>query len=357
MNTPLQSDRLCLPLMRQPGENGPARPPGGSRRGPESVIDAQLLAYSRAPIPTKREVLELGRRVQAWQRREGELAKMAEKGQDVESLKREKSYQKLARSGLRARERLVSGNMRLAVTVAKKYQGRGLPIEDLIQEGALGLSKAAEGFDPTRGYTFSTYAYWWIRQAVVLALHQKAELIRVPAGTADVLVRLRRLLSTQENTLSSQEIVCLLGLKSERDLARINLAAQSRSCRSLSAPLSSTADEHCLEDTLACPKQNNETLDSMLEHMLRQERLQRLFEHMNTQQAEGVRMLLLGLDRRAISRQLNVSASRSNEVLRDAVDRLTAMVAREDAGLPAVGPAEKGLPAVHQLNWLDPQLA
>ncbi len=92
----------------------------------------------------------------------------------------------------RARQRLIEKNLRLVVSVAKKYRGQGLPFEDLIQEGNIGLMKAVEKFEPERGWRFSTYATWWIRQAVQRAVADKGRTIRVPVHRGDKVRKMAR---------------------------------------------------------------------------------------------------------------------------------------------------------------------
>jgi RNA polymerase primary sigma factor len=111
----------------------------------------------------------------------------------------EKDLSRRAHAGdRRARRRLIESNLRLVISIAKKYRGRGVPFEDLIQEGNAGLIRAVEKFDPEMGNRFSTYATWWIRQAVTRALADHGRTVRLPAHVVDALYRLRR----AENSLS-----------------------------------------------------------------------------------------------------------------------------------------------------------
>ncbi|HEX2740922.1 MAG TPA: sigma-70 family RNA polymerase sigma factor, partial [Rubrobacter sp.] len=91
-----------------------------------------------------------------------------------------------------ARRELIEKNLRLVVSVAKRYRGYGLPFEDLIQEGNVGLMKSVERFDPERGFRFSTYATWWIRQAVGRAVADKGRTIRLPVHAYERLTKVRR---------------------------------------------------------------------------------------------------------------------------------------------------------------------
>jgi RNA polymerase primary sigma factor len=100
----------------------------------------------------------------------------------------------------RARQRLIEKNLRLVISVAKKYRGYGLPFEDLIQEGNIGLMKAVKKYDPDRGFRFSTYAIWWIRQAIQRAVTDKSRAIRVPAHMSE---KIRKMVRTQ-NQLSAE---------------------------------------------------------------------------------------------------------------------------------------------------------
>lgn len=116
---------------------------------------------------------------------------------------RENAPLRVSRAGQHSMDRMVSTNLRLVVSVARRYQNRGLEMDDLIQEGNLGLIRGLELFDPTRGYRLSTYAYWWIRQAMTRALHSSARMVRLPLSSYDLLFRVQR--ETEEHLARTGE--------------------------------------------------------------------------------------------------------------------------------------------------------
>jgi RNA polymerase sigma factor (sigma-70 family) len=145
-----------------------------------SSLSAFLGEIGRHKLLTPEEELTLGRKVQA-------MALLS--GKPIEHLSTDEK--KTLRSGEKAKNLMITSNLRLVVNLAKRYQGKGLDLLDLIQEGTIGLTRAVEKFDPTRGNRFSTYAYWWIRQGLNRALSTQSRTIRIPVNINEKLTKLR----------------------------------------------------------------------------------------------------------------------------------------------------------------------
>ncbi|MBD0425182.1 RNA polymerase sigma factor [Streptomyces sp. TRM S81-3] len=197
----------------EPAEPPPAR---AETSGPSSDLFRQYLReIGRIPLLTAAEEVELARRVEAGLFAEEKLRLTP----DLES-RLALDLDRLVVMGRVAKRRLIEANLRLVVSVAKRYVGRGLTMLDLVQEGNLGLIRAVEKFDYARGYKFSTYATWWIRQAMSRALADQARTIRVPVHVVELINRVvrvqRRMLQERGYEPTPQEVAAHLDLPPER---------------------------------------------------------------------------------------------------------------------------------------------
>jgi RNA polymerase primary sigma factor len=154
-----------------------------------------------------------------------------------------------ARGDMAARNKLVNGNLRFVINVAKKYQGKGLPLADLIGEGNIGLMMAVDHYDVEKGYHFISYAVWWIRQTILKALNEKARMIRLPQNRANELLQIekaRRMVQEQQSTRAEiQEIASLLEMDTELVEDLLNI---SRDMVSLELPVFTDRDSSVLGD-------------------------------------------------------------------------------------------------------------
>ncbi|GGS44384.1 RNA polymerase sigma factor [Streptomyces sp. Go40/10] len=199
------------------------RPEAG---GPSADLFRQYLReIGRIPLLTAAEEVELARRVEAGLFAEEKLGSTPDLDSELAL-----DLDRLVVMGRVAKRRLIEANLRLVVSVAKRYVGRGLTMLDLVQEGNLGLIRAVEKFDYARGYKFSTYATWWIRQAMSRALADQARTIRVPVHVVELINRVvrvqRRMLQERGYEPTPEEVAAHLDLLPERVSEVLRLAQE-----------------------------------------------------------------------------------------------------------------------------------
>ncbi|MBW4458224.1 MAG: RpoD/SigA family RNA polymerase sigma factor [Nostoc indistinguendum CM1-VF10] len=164
------------------------------------MVRVYLQEIGRYPMLTADQEIAYGRQVQqtmAIEQRKNELAQQLEREPTITELavdadKTEAEIAQIQKLGQRAKQKMVTANLRLVVSVAKKYQNRNLEFLDLIQEGAIGLQRGIEKFDPNRGYKLSTYAYWWISQAITRAIAEQSRTIRLPVHLTEILTKIKK---------------------------------------------------------------------------------------------------------------------------------------------------------------------
>jgi len=174
-----------------------------------------LQDIGRVDLLTQEQELTLARLVQRREQllREGD----PDKDELAKDELADKERRLTLHRGKRAKERMIQANLRLVVSVAKKYQRRGMDLLDLVQEGTLGLERAVERFDPTRGFRFSTYAYWWIRQGITRALASQSRTIRLPVHITEKLNRIKR--AQRELSARLGRLPCVAEIAQELNLS------------------------------------------------------------------------------------------------------------------------------------------
>ena len=298
---------------------------GSSWRGADS-ISWYLASIGREPLLTPAEEIELGNQVQAMMQLE------EQKKVDYSPQER-----KIIKIGHRSKQRMMKANLRLVVSVAKKYQGKGLELLDLIQEGSLGLERAVEKFDPTRGYKFSTYAFWWIRQSMTRGIACQSRTIRLPVHLSERLTTIRKVSLDLAHKLgampSRQEIAEALNMPIEE---LDSLLRQSLTTSSLDAPINADEGRSFLGDLIA-DNSAEEPLDKV-ERGMHREQLSRWLDQLTEQEREvlGLRFGLDGQERHTlaeIGRQLDVSRERVRQVELKALRKLRNLTRRTTSSL------------------------
>jgi RNA polymerase nonessential primary-like sigma factor len=164
------------------------------------MVRTYLHEIGRVPLLTHEQEIVYGKQVQKMMPLIEQRDRLAENlGREPSSLEwmnsvklNAEEFNRILQFGSRAKKKMIEANLRLVVAIAKKYQKRNMEFLDLIQEGSLGLERGVEKFDPTKGYKFSTYAYWWIRQAITRAIAQQSRTIRLPIHITEKLNKIKK---------------------------------------------------------------------------------------------------------------------------------------------------------------------
>lgn len=231
----------------------------------DDSIGLYLKEVSRVPLLTAEEEVELAQRIERGRIAREELAK----GNVGENRRYE--LRKLIEDGWGGREHLITANSRLVISVAKKYMGRGVPFLDLIQEGNIGLIRATKKFDYRRGHKFSTYATWWIRQAVTRAIADQGRTIRVPVHMGDQINKLLRIQHQLTQKLGREPSVEELAESLDVTPKKVeNMIQVARRPLSLETPTDDEEDSvlgDFIEDNEAPPPDDTATYNLLKEHL------------------------------------------------------------------------------------------
>ena len=212
--------------------------------GTDDPVRMYLKEIGKVNLLTSEEEVELAQAMTAGNAAQEQLDELKASGEEIpEELRRE--LEKTIKKGEKARQRLAEANLRLVVSIAKRYVGRGMQFLDLIQEGNLGLIKAVEKFDYVKGFKFSTYATWWIRQAITRAIADQARTIRIPVHMVETINKVirvsRQLLQELGHDPSAEEIAEEMNMPAERVREILKIAQEPVS---LETPIGEEEDSH-----------------------------------------------------------------------------------------------------------------
>ncbi len=231
----------------------------------DDTIGLYLKEVSRVPLLTAVEEVELAQRIESGRMAREELAR------GNVTTRRRTELRHLIEDGWSAREHLITANSRLVISVAKKYMGRGVPFLDLIQEGNIGLIRATKKFEYRRGHKFSTYATWWIRQAVTRAIADQGRTIRVPVHMGDQINKLLRIQHQLTQRLGRGPTVEELAETLEVPPKKVeNMIQVARRPLSLELPTDDEEDSMLgdfIEDDEAPPPDDTATYNLLKEHL------------------------------------------------------------------------------------------
>jgi RNA polymerase primary sigma factor len=292
----------------------------------DDTVGLYLKEVGRVPLLTAQEEVSLAKRIETGREAREQLA------EKYVTPKKRTEMQRLIEDGWAAREHLITANSRLVISVAKKYMGRGVPFLDLIQEGNIGLIRAAKKFDYRRGHKFSTYATWWIRQAVTRAIADQGRTIRVPVHMGDQINKLLRvshqLTQTYGREPSTDELALVLDVSPKKVENMIQVAR-----RPLSLETPTDEDEDSVLGDFIQDDESPAPADIVTQNLLRED----LRDVLNTLPPREVRILQLRyglLDGQSytleeVGRKMGVTRERVRQIEAQALSRLRQQTHRE----------------------------
>ena len=307
------------------------KPIDSQRRRSSDPVSWYLATIGRIPLLTPAEEIELGNQVQLM------MALTEDGSKTFEDHELTGKQRRMLRIGRRAKERMMKANLRLVVSVAKKYQGKGLELLDLIQEGSLGLERAVEKFDPTRGYKFSTYAFWWIRQSMTRAIACQSRTIRLPVHLSERLTTIRKVSLDLAHKLGAMPSRVEIAEAMDIPLDELDsLLRQALTTSSLDAPVNGEEGRSFLGDLIA-DSSLDEPLD-IVEQRIHHEQLGRWLSHLSEQEQHVLKLRfgLEGNERHTlaeIGRLMDVSRERVRQVELKALRKLRNLTRRLPSGI------------------------
>lgn len=242
-----------------------------------------LKSIGRVPLLTPAEEISLGNEIQAMN---GMLSRNTSELSENEK--------EIINRGKGAKQRMIKANLRLVVSIAKKYQSKGLDLLDLIQEGSIGLERAVDKFDPTRGYKFSTYAFWWIRQSMTRAIATQSRAIRLPVHLSEKLALVRRItqdLTQRNGSIPSRNQIAEEMNTSVQEIE--SLLGQTLTISSLDEPVSQSDGKSNVVDIIADRSQLSPL--EKLELTMHKVQLSKWLEHLTPDEKEVI-CLRFGLE-------------------------------------------------------------